>query len=67
MVKKSSAKRFGARYGPSVKDKLEKTETKQKATYKCPKCLKKAVKRVSVGIWQCKKCNNKFAGKAYEA
>ena len=66
MPKKSSSKRFGARYGPSVRDKLEKVETKQKAIYKCPYCNKKAVKRISAGIWQCKKCDNKFTGKAYE-
>tara|TARA_Y100000310_G_C20480220_1_gene714312 strand:+ start:633 stop:836 length:204 start_codon:yes stop_codon:yes gene_type:complete len=66
MPKKSSTKRFGARYGASVREKLEKVEKKQKAIYKCPYCHKKSVKRESAGIWQCKKCDKKFTGKAYE-
>jgi len=59
-------KRLGARYGRTIRSKLEKIEVKQKALYTCPDCHKKAVKRLAVGIWQCKKCNNKIAGKAYE-
>ena len=67
MVKKKigSAGKFGARYGRSLKGKINIIEKKQKANYKCPLCLKDRVKRVSYGIWQCKKCNTKFAGRAY--
>ncbi|MBT3690711.1 50S ribosomal protein L37ae [Candidatus Woesearchaeota archaeon] len=67
MAKKKvgSAGRFGARYGGPIKHKLSKIEAKQKKKYTCPKCLKDKIKRVSAGIWQCKNCNVKFAGKAY--
>ena len=58
--------RFGTRYGRTPKNKLKKIEAKQKSTYPCPFCTYKAVKRVSAGIWFCKKCEKKFAGKAYE-
>jgi len=37
----------------------------QRKLHKCPYCNKIKVKRVALGIWQCKKCNAKFAGKAY--
>lgn len=60
-----SAKRFGARYGRKTKLKFSKVETEQRKLHKCPYCNKIAVKRVALGIWQCKKCNVKFAGKAY--
>ena len=63
---KSPTKRFGARYGRSNRERLEKIERKQKAIYKCPYCQYKKVKRISSGIWQCKKCSTKFAAKAYE-
>lgn len=44
------------------KGKKEKVKKKQK----CPNCGSKAIKRISVGIWRCKKCNSKFTGKAYK-
>ncbi len=63
--KKTSTKRFGARYGRRLKDKLAPIEEASRKNYKCPYCSKVTVKRVSVGIWQCSKCNVKFASRAY--
>ena len=63
--KKGSAGRFGARYGSRLKAKVSAIESKQKKGYKCPLCLKNKVKKVSYGIWYCKNCDTKFAGKAY--
>jgi len=57
--------RFGPRYGRGVKVELEKIERRQKALYFCPSCKRKSLKRVSAGIWECKKCNAKIAGGAY--
>ncbi len=65
LKKIKSAGRFGARYGKRVKSKLIAVETKQRIKQKCPFCEKTGVKRVSKGIWQCKKCGKKFAHDAY--
>jgi large subunit ribosomal protein L37Ae len=66
MTKKvGSTGRFGPRYGRGVKVVVEKIERKQKMTYVCPSCKNKTMKRISAGIWQCKKCKAKFAGGAY--
>ncbi|MBI3027100.1 50S ribosomal protein L37ae [Candidatus Woesearchaeota archaeon] len=63
--KLGSVKRFGARYGRKLKLKFSKIEAEQRKLHKCPYCSKMAVKRLAVGIWQCRKCNSKFTGKAY--
>lgn len=63
--KVGSTGRFGSRYGRRVKVMLEKIERKQRALYVCPSCKRKSLKRISAGIWRCKKCNAKFAGGAY--
>ncbi len=67
MTKKTSktTKRFGPRYGRTVKNKLAKIEKQAKAVYKCPYCGAMAVKKVQAGIWQCGKCQKKFTSKAY--
>ena len=61
----NSTSRFGARYGRKPKKKFNIIEVQQRAKHKCPYCNKDAVKRVAMGIWQCRKCDVKFAGKAY--
>ncbi|HUW43591.1 MAG TPA: 50S ribosomal protein L37ae [Bacillota bacterium] len=65
LKKTKSAGRFGARYGKRVRSKLVAVETKQRIKQKCPFCEKKGVKRLSTGVWQCKKCDKKFANDAY--
>lgn len=61
LKKIKAAGRFGARYGKKPKEKLIKVESKQRVKQKCPFCEKLGVKRLSKGIWQCSKCNKKFA------
>ncbi|MEK6875238.1 MAG: 50S ribosomal protein L37ae [Nanoarchaeota archaeon] len=65
LKKAKSAGRFGARYGKKVKDKLVKVESKQRQKQKCTFCNRFGVKRVSKGIWQCKKCRKKFASNTF--
>lgn len=61
----ASVKRFGARYGRTVKHKFGTLEASHRKKYKCPYCSKIALKRVAAGIWQCTKCNAKLASRAY--
>ena len=69
MVKKTkgqgTAGRFGTRYGRKLRNKVSAIEAKQKANHSCPSCVADKVKRTAKGIWECKKCGYKFAGKAY--
>jgi len=65
LKKTKSAGRFGARYGTRVRKSLVKIEEKQRVKQKCPFCGKKGIKRISKGIWKCKKCNKKLASDTY--
>ncbi len=64
--KVGSAGRWGARYGLKIRKNIIKVEHLQRGKHKCPFCLKLTVKRLAPGIWFCKHCRTKFAGKAYE-
>lgn len=65
LKKSKSAGRFGPRYGKTVRARLVAVEEKQRQKQKCPFCEKLGVKRLSKGIWQCSKCNKKFADNTY--
>ncbi len=56
---------FGTRYGATLRKRYIKIVTEAKRTHKCPQCGVEAVKRVSVGVWNCRKCSVTFAGGAY--
>ena len=58
--------RFGPRYGVSVRRRIKDVEESVRAYHTCPRCQAKRVKRVSAGIWSCRKCGLKFAGGAYK-
>jgi large subunit ribosomal protein L37Ae len=64
--KVGTAGRFGPRYGKTIRQRVIDVEKKQKGWHSCPYCKKPRVKRVSVGIWECKSCRHKFTGRAYE-
>ncbi len=57
--------RFGARYGTAPRKRRAEVEVKLRGTYPCPKCGTKKVRRVSVGVWRCYKCDYMFTGGAY--
>ena len=60
-----STKRFGARYGRSLKEKVAEIEKLYRGRHKCPYCGKINAKRLAEGIWYCRSCKTKFAAKAY--
>lgn len=64
--KVGSTGRYGARYGSTIRKRVRQLEEKSKAVYKCPVCNMKALKRSGLGIWECTKCGEKFAGGAWE-
>ncbi len=64
--RKSPVKRFGARYGTRVRDRLEAIEKLYRGKkHKCPYCNYVNVKREAVGIWHCSKCTATYTSKAY--
>lgn len=65
LKKTKSAGRFGARYGKKVRSRLSAVESKQRKKQTCPFCKKLGAKRLSKGIWECGKCDKKFAGGVY--
>jgi len=57
--------RFGSRYGRKAKRTVKSIEEKMKKDHTCPQCDRIGVKRVSTGIWKCRKCSAVFTGGAY--
>ena len=53
-------------YGKRIRDSYAASRSKTKKSYKCPNCSRVAVRRISTGIWKCKKCSVKFASGSYE-
>ncbi len=64
--KRGPAGRFGARYGASLRKKVQDIEEKLHTQTQCPDCKKKQMKRLANSIWKCMYCNIKFAGNTYE-
>lgn len=67
MAKKKfgSVKRFGPRYGRTVKERLGAIEQEQRKKHRCPYCTYERVKQQTVGVFLCGKCGTKFTSKAY--
>jgi large subunit ribosomal protein L37Ae len=56
---------FGPRYGSTVRKRYIRVIAGLKKAHRCPQCGFVRVKRESVGVWKCKKCDYTFAGGAY--
>ena len=63
--KAGRAGRFGARYGVTLRQRVAQIEANMKMLHKCPSCQTKAVRRLSTGIWTCRKCGHTYTGGAY--
>jgi len=59
------ARGLGTRYGATLRKRYVKIVTEAKKVHPCPHCATVAVKRESVGVWRCRKCQLTFAGGAY--
>ncbi len=57
--------KLGPRYGVRIRRRVQEVETLQKQRHSCPRCLAKSVKRVSSGVWRCRRCGLTFAGGAF--
>ena len=63
--KVGSSGRMGPRYGWKLRRQIRDIDRRAKASYECTNCGKRAVRRVSTGIWRCSKCDSIFAGGAF--
>ena len=58
--------KYGVRYGRTIRKRVLSVMEEKTAAHQCPSCLRPSVKREAPGIWFCKKCGMKFAGKAFK-
>jgi large subunit ribosomal protein L37Ae len=56
---------FGPRYGTAPRRRYAEVVAGMRVPHECPRCHVRAVKRLTVGVWSCRKCGVKFAGGAY--
>lgn len=56
---------FGPRYGTVTRRRYAEVVAGMRLPHECPRCHVRAVRRLSVGVWGCRKCGVKFAGGAY--
>ncbi len=64
--KTKSTARFGTRYGSRLRKDVRKIEETSKVYHRCPRCRMLKVKKVSVGIWKCRKCDYTYTGGAWQ-
>ena len=56
---------FGPRYGTVARRRYAEVISAMRLPHECPRCHVRAVRRLSVGVWNCRKCGVKFTGGAY--
>ncbi|WP_455280314.1 transposase [[Eubacterium] cellulosolvens] len=58
---------LATRYGTAPRRRYIDVLVRMRRKHECPKCKVRAVRRLSVGLWQCRRCGNQFAGGAYSS
>ena len=56
---------FGPRYGTVARRRYAEVVAGMRVPHECPSCHVRAVRRLAVGVWACRKCGVKFSGGAY--
>ena len=56
---------FQSRYGTKARKRYTGIIREMRRKHECPSCHEHAVKRLSFGIWICRRCGYKFSGGAY--
>jgi len=57
---------LGVKYGFTARKRYAEVMSKRRAKYNCSQCHIGRLKRISVGVWSCRRCGFTFAGGAYE-
>ena len=65
-LKVGTAGRFGSRYGVGIRKRILAVESKQNVDSSCPFCGFSKIRREAAGLFNCKKCEARFTGGAYE-
>lgn len=60
-----SAGRYGPRYGRVARRRVSEIEAAMRGTHACPECGADRVSRAGTGIWECGRCDHRFAGGTY--
>ena len=56
---------LSTRYGTAPRRRHIDILVRMRKKHECPRCQVRAARRLSVGLWQCRRCGNQFAGGAY--
>jgi large subunit ribosomal protein L37Ae len=56
---------LATRYGTAPRRRYIDILTRMRRPHECPQCQTRAARRLSVGLWECRRCGFQFAGGAY--
>lgn len=56
---------LGPRYGVKIRRRIREVLREKGHWHACPRCRHPSVRRVSKGVWHCRRCDLTFAGGAY--
>jgi len=56
---------LGVLCGSKIRKNVSVINTQKQVISFCPKCKNGKLRRTSIGIWECKKCNYQKSGGAY--
>ncbi|MCL4388260.1 MAG: 50S ribosomal protein L37ae [Candidatus Marsarchaeota archaeon] len=57
---------FSVKYGARIRKRYYAVRKEKSSVYRCPSCGTDSVRRKGTGIWECRHCNNVYAGGAYQ-